>query len=179
MFNVPRLCGDEASCHLVRCLLCSGTSAPPAPPLEIRTAVNIEQFHLVLRRGGERAVRFQLPSGELIPAHFHVTEVGRVDKHFIDCGGTRRQTTSCLLQTWVASDVDHRLTAAKLAGILDLAEPVLGSSDLPVEVEHGADVASQYAVSDFELSDEAFTFVLTGKKTDCLAPDKCGVSGCC
>ena len=108
-----------------------------------------------------------------------MTEVGRVDKHFIDCGGTRRHAASCLLQTWVANDVDHRLTAAKLAGILDLAEPVLGSADLPVEVEYGADVASQYAVSDFDLSDEAFTFVLAGKKTDCLAPDKCGVTGCC
>jgi len=140
--------------------------------------MNVEQLQLVLGKGGDRAVLFQLPSGTLIPRHFHVTEVGRVDKNFIDCGGTRRHVATCLLQTWVADDFEHRLSAAKLAGILELAGPVLGSSDLPVEVEHGSDVAAQYALSDFDLSDEAFTFLLVGKKTECLAPDKCGVSGC-
>ena len=143
-----------------------------------RPAVNIQQFHLVLRRGGDRQIQFQLPGGTLIPAHFHVTEVGRIDKHFIDCGGTRRHAASCLLQTWVADDTHHRLTAAKLSDILHLAEPILDSPDLPVEIEYGPDVAAQYAVDDFDLSDEAFTFTLIGKKTDCLAPDKCGITGC-
>ena len=32
-------------------------------------------------------IAFQLPNGELVPSHFHVTEVGKVTKHFIDCGG--------------------------------------------------------------------------------------------
>lgn len=140
--------------------------------------MNIQQLHLVLRRGGDRLVQFQLPTGSLIPAHFHVTEVGRIDKHFIDCGGTRRHASSCLLQTWVAEDLDHRLTAAKLSSILDLAQPILDSTDLPVEIEYGPDVAAQYAVSDFDLSDAAFTFTLTGRKTDCLDPDKCGIPGC-
>ena len=31
-------------------------------------------------------VRFQLPNGTLVPEHFHVTEVGEVARHFIDCG---------------------------------------------------------------------------------------------
>ncbi|MFN3590302.1 MAG: DUF6428 family protein, partial [Spirosomataceae bacterium] len=35
-------------------------------------------------------VEFQLPSGTFVPEHFHVTEVGLVTKHFIDCGGTER-----------------------------------------------------------------------------------------
>lgn len=29
---------------------------------------------------------FQLPNGSFVPNHFHVTEVGKVSKHFIDCG---------------------------------------------------------------------------------------------
>ena len=36
------------------------------------------------------AVNFKLPSGEYVPEHFHVTEVGLVTKHFIDCGGVER-----------------------------------------------------------------------------------------
>ncbi len=37
-----------------------------------------------------------LPSGGLVPSHFHITEVGRVQKTFVDCGGTRRETVSCV-----------------------------------------------------------------------------------
>ncbi len=40
-------------------------------------------------------ISFQLPDGSLVPGHFHVTEVGRISKHFIDCGGTVRQGRSC------------------------------------------------------------------------------------
>ncbi len=35
-------------------------------------------------------IAFQLPNGELVPNHFHVTEVGKITKHFIDCGGVIR-----------------------------------------------------------------------------------------
>ena len=36
------------------------------------------------------SVKFLLPNGDLIPDHFHVTEVGIVTKNFIDCGGVIR-----------------------------------------------------------------------------------------
>ena len=32
-------------------------------------------------------ISFELPNGELVPNHFHVTEVGQITKDFIDCGG--------------------------------------------------------------------------------------------
>ena len=112
------------------------------------------------------------------PDHFHVTEVGRVQKSFIDCGGTRRESVSCVLQTWTAHDIEHRLVAGKLSKILKLAEKVLGSEDLPLEVEYGADVASQYILADVEVTPNGLLFVLVGKQTDCLARDKCGIGEC-
>lgn len=36
-------------------------------------------------------LKFQLPNGELVPEHFHVTEIGKISNQFIDCGGTVRQ----------------------------------------------------------------------------------------
>lgn len=137
-----------------------------------------------LKANSESSLRFVLPSGEFIPDHFHVTEVGRVEKSFIDCGGTRRKAVSCLLQAWTANDVDHRLVAGKLAKILKLAESVLGAVDLPVEVEYGAEVAAQYHLSDVEVTPSELRLVLVGKQTDCLARDQCGVgecnaTGCC
>jgi hypothetical protein len=140
--------------------------------------MNVQQLQQVLEQNSRAAIRFQLPTGDWIPDHFHVTEVGRVDKNFVDCGGTRRQSAACLLQTWTASDVEHRLVAGKLARILELAQPVLGSVELPVEMEYGPEVAAQYLVSDVAVGLDGLTFFLTGKQTDCLAKDKCGVGEC-
>jgi hypothetical protein len=43
------------------------------------------------------SVNFQLANGTFVPEHFHVTEVGLITRHFIDCGGwsaSRRLLTS-------------------------------------------------------------------------------------
>src|SRR5580700_6908951 len=98
----------------------------------------VKQLTQLLEANSDSSLHIMLPSGEFVPDHFHVTEVGRVQKTFIDCGGTRRESVSCLLQTWTAHDVEHRLVAGKLSKILKLAEMVLGSDDLPLEVEYGA-----------------------------------------
>lgn len=121
------------------------------------------------------ALHLMLPGGEFVPPHFHVTEVGRVQKDFIDCGGTRRSTTSCLVQVWVAADTDHRLDASKLAAILKLATPLLGSDELPVEVEYEGAAVSQYPLADAEATPGGVLLTLGTKHTDCLAKDRCGV----
>lgn len=140
--------------------------------------IHVDQLMHCLEANSEFALRMILPTGEHIPDHFHITEVGRIDKKFIDCGGTQRQLTSCLLQAWTANDIQHRLVAGKLAKILKIAEPVLGAADLPVEVEFGNDLAAHYVVSEIEVQDQRITFRLKGKQTDCLAQDRCGVGEC-
>lgn len=141
--------------------------------------MNVKTLANLLGSNGDAALHIMLPSGEFVPAHFHVTEIGRLQKTFIDCGGTRRETISCLLQVWTAHDVHHRLTAGKLGKILKLASNLPVSDDMAVEVEYGEDVASQYWVADVEVTPKGLLFVLSGKQTNCLAPDKCGVGGCC
>ena len=126
-----------------------------------------------------------LPDGSAVPKHFHVTEVGRVRKNFIDCGGTARSTDACVLQVWVANDVEHRLQAGKLGSIIALGKDILKGDDLPVEIEYDVGVITQLAVASIETSDDVITLTLAGKHTACLAPDRCGVdegasdSGCC
>src|SRR3954453_11336291 len=81
--------------------------------------------------------RFIMPDGDTIPAHYHVTEVGHVAKRFIDCGGKLHdRTDTCLLQTYVADDVDHRLNAGTFAKILDLGAQVLPHDNVEVELEY-------------------------------------------
>lgn len=113
---------------------------------------------------------FRLPDGRLVPAHFHVTEVGRVEKRFIDCGGTLRRTQTVGLQLWSANDYDHRLHPGKLVDIVGLAEKQLELGDWPVEVEfQGATIQT------FGLAFDGREFQLLAKQTDCLAKSECGI----
>lgn len=115
---------------------------------------------------------FQLPDGTSVPAHFHVTEVGEVTKHFIDCGGTQRVEKVASLQLWSTNDYNHRLHPEKLVKIVELAEKQLGLGNLDVEVEYqGPDTIAKYRL----VAGENGTLLLTGKQTDCLAKENCGI----
>ncbi|MBL8866994.1 MAG: hypothetical protein JNK93_15660 [Planctomycetia bacterium] len=137
--------------------------------------MNLREFQELLARHPNAPLHFALPDGDLVPAHFHVTEVGRIRKDFIDCGGTTRSESSCRLQVWIASDTDHRLNTTKLAAILKLATPLFDTDELPVEVEYEAGVVSQYPVTDADATPSGLLFQLGSKHTDCLAKDRCGV----
>ncbi|MFO1065269.1 MAG: DUF6428 family protein [Pirellulales bacterium] len=140
------------------------------------------QLSLLLEANPTAPLKFVLPGGEPVPDHFHVTEVGRVEKNFIDCGGTIRKLASCQLQLWTADDLHHRLKAGKLAAILKLADPVLKGQDLPVEVEYGVEYASTYSLANADIIFGTVQLQLVGKRTECLAPDRCGVGAsadCC
>ena len=115
-------------------------------------------------------IAFQLPNGELVPNHFHVTEVGKITKHFIDCGGTVRKEQVVNFQLWNANDYDHRLHPEKLVHIIELSEKTLGIEDLEIEVEYQADT-----IGKFGLDFDGTNFLLTTKQTDCLAKDNCGI----
>jgi hypothetical protein len=141
--------------------------------------MTIHDFKQHLDAHRDTPLAFQLPDGGFIPAHFHITEVGHVKKTFVDCGGTRRTQETCLLQTWVANDEDHRLPAGRLADIFTKTRDVLPDHDLPVEVEFEDCVVAQFPVQSAAVIDGALTFQLGLKHTDCLAKDVCLPNGCC
>nr|WP_321412560.1 DUF6428 family protein [uncultured Allomuricauda sp.] len=115
-------------------------------------------------------IGFQLPNGKLVPNHFHVTEVGKITKHFIDCGGTVRNEEVVNFQLWNANDYDHRLHPEKLVHIIELSQKTLDIGNLEVEVEYQGQTIEKFA-----LEFDGTNFLLTTKQTDCLARDKCGV----
>ena len=86
-----------------------------------------------------KTVEFTLPDGSLIPKHFHVTEVGQIDKRFIDCGGVLRKEAVINFQLYTADDFDHRLSVQKFKSLLDLSEKALLLDDLEIEVEYQTD----------------------------------------
>lgn len=116
------------------------------------------------------AVNFKLPTGAYVPENFHVTEVGLVTRHFIDCGGTVRLEKVVNFQLFAATDFDHRLKPQKLSNIIALSETKLGIGDLEIEVEYQSDTISKYG-----LHFNGKEFQLVPKHTACLASDACGI----
>jgi hypothetical protein len=116
------------------------------------------------------AVNFQLPNGTIVPPHFHVTEVGQINKKFIDCGGVVRNEKTVNFQLWEAGDFDHRLAPQKLLNIIALSEKTLGIEDAEIEVEYQSSTIGKY-----HLDFDGTNFLLKATKTNCLAQDKCGI----
>src|SRR5580698_3223760 len=108
--------------------------------------MQLSKLKKTLSENANRNIRFILPTGSKIPPHAHVTEVARIDKKFIDCGGTQRSESICRLQTWFQDDNDHRLTAGKLLTILSKSAAFFDTDDLEVDVEHEAPFIAQFPI---------------------------------
>jgi hypothetical protein len=115
-------------------------------------------------------VNFQLPNGNFVPEHFHVTEVGLITKNFIDCGGVVRKETVVNFQLWDANDFEHRLKPQKLIHIIELSEKVLGIEDFEIEVEY-----QDQTIGKYDLGFNGKDFELLNKATACLAQQQCRI----
>lgn len=118
----------------------------------------------------QETITINLPDGSLVPSHYHVTEVGSVEKKFIDCGGTLREERVVSLQLWSAEDYDHRLHPGKLSKIISMSQSKLGFGNLPVEVEYQGKTIGKYGL---EVGSKGLE--LTTKTTACLALEACGL----
>ncbi len=151
--------------------------------------MTISELKALLAESPDRPLCIDLPDGGTIPAHFHVTEVAFTKKDFIDCGGTIRHEGKCLLQIWVANDVDHRVDSTTLARILEHGAPVLPTDALPIVLEYAMPGLTHLSLDAVSVREDALHLHLAHLQTDCLAKDVCGLtpngdscqpgSGCC
>jgi hypothetical protein len=135
----------------------------------------LSELKSLLAAHSDRYFRLALPDGSAVPVSFHITEVGRVHKSFLDCGGKLRERTTCQLQVWVGEDYDHRIETRKMAGILEKGKSLLPDESVPVEIEYEDRVISQYTIENHELTGDAVVLRLAPKHTECLAPELCGL----
>src|SRR5690606_7435938 len=104
-------------------------------------------------------IAFKLPNGEQVPEHFHVTEIGKISKDFIDCGGTVRREEVVNFQFWNAQDYNHRLHPEKLLKIIKLSEEILDMNEnLEIEIEYQGQSIEKYG-----LEFDGKNFLLTTK----------------
>lgn len=126
----------------------------------------------VLEKHPSTFPRFVLPDDDSIPAHAHISEVGHVVRHFIDCGGITGKEEKVLLQTHIGDDTDHRLRSNRLAEILRLGNRVLPSADLDVDVEYDCCVVAQYPVAEAKLEGQHLNLILNPGRTRCRARER-------
>jgi hypothetical protein len=132
------------------------------------------EFKHYLEQYPDHELRFVLPDNDMVPIHAHITEAGRIDKTFVDCGGTVRKISNVTLQAWIADDIDHRLSPGKLAGVMNIAAPIFGGDDLEVEIEYEDCSISQFPVLTASVDNSALA------KDICLPQTGAGCGpGCC
>jgi hypothetical protein len=152
------------------------------PDQVYRWAMTFRNLHEALEANPETLLRFVLPSGDHIPAHAHVTEVGHVARNFIDCGGLTGKEEKVVLQTHVGEDTDHRLRADRLAKILELGRRVVPSPDLNVDVEYDCCVVAQYPIAEVQPRGEYLDLILQRGRTQCRGRERReaeAASACC
>lgn len=130
-------------------------------------------FKAALAENPNCTLALLLPNGESLPAHFHITEVGRTEKKFVDCGGKIRDLALVSLQVWVAADVNHRLAAGKLDAIFDKASALLGGDDPEMQVECQESTIGLFAIEDVGVENGSLVFTLANRHTACLALEVC------
>ena len=114
---------------------------------------------------------FRLPNGQLIPPHFHITEVGESIKKFIDCGNTVREEKYIVFQLWHDKDTSHRLSTKKLLSIIEQSEKLLNLEDLEIRVEYQGTTINIFKIESLNNG----SFKLDKTETVCLAEDACGI----
>ena len=134
--------------------------------------MTLRKLRTVLETNPELFPRFVLPDGDYIPAHAHVTEVGHVVRHFIDCGGLTGKQERAVLQTHVGNDTDHRLRSDGFAKILELGNRVIPSADLDVYVEYDCCVVAQYPIAEVRPDGEHLDLFLRRGRTQCRARER-------
>ena len=137
--------------------------------------MTLREFKALLHQNRDRLFQVVLPHGDAVPISFHITEVGRVEKTFLDCGGKVHTRKTAQLQVWVGPDEDHRIQAGKMADILDKSGAIVPDDTLPLELEYEREdgFVSQFPVASFEVSKSAVLLRLGVRHTECLAPELC------
>ena len=76
-----------------------GETLPAATRYRYRDgfAMTVKELCQALASHPRPRMHWMLPDKSFVPAGYQITEVGRVQKDFIDCGGTVRSAVSCVL----------------------------------------------------------------------------------
>lgn len=127
--------------------------------------MNIKSFKTILETTKE--TQFILWDGTLVPPHFHITEVGVVEKKSIDCGNQLQNDRRVFIQLWYSNDASHRLSSEKILKIIAQAEKNWDIEALEIWIEYQTETIGWF---NLEFNGK---WVLLPTSTQCKAQDAC------
>ncbi len=131
------------------------------------------EFTFLLSQHPDAPIDVYLPNKIQIPAHYHVTDVGSINRYFIDCGGQTREEHYVQIQLWLGKDQQHRLNSTTLTKILERSQEVLDRlPDLMnshIHIEYKIDFVVQCPVTEITFHNNRVVIQTSRLTTQCLA----------
>ncbi len=135
--------------------------------------ITYKQFITTLSKNPNSLIDVYLPDGYLIPAHYHLTDVGCVNRYFIDCGGHTREENYIQIQLWLGKDINHRLRATTFLKILEQSQSILNKlatlEQSNIHLEYRKDIVTQYPITDIKSINNKIIINTETLTTQCLA----------
>ena len=136
-----------------------------------------------LRHTPEKSIAFYANGKQLVPSHYHITEIKEVTTRSVDCGGRPHFDEHIEIQLWLAKQEDdgHRIGNADISKIVDLVDQKLQlNKALPIYFEYSDafHATARYEVLGTKETDAQLLVDLSIPKTVCK-PQLTNATACC
>jgi hypothetical protein len=140
-----------------------------------------QEFLSLLKAHPDKSLLFEYTPGQLVGAHYHITEVKHLSIDAVDCGANSDSWNETVIQLWESpSEIGKTeyMSAYKATGILNkVGQMKTYDLDSEVKIEYGNPLfhTAHLFVSDFEIHGSNLLIKLAVTKTDCKAKETCGI----
>jgi hypothetical protein len=154
-----------------------------------------QELLTLLKNNTDKSLLFEYTPGQLVGAHYHITEVKHLQIDSVDCGANSDSWNETVIQLWESpSEIGKTefMSVYKALSILNKVGRMKAyDMDSEVKFEYGNSLfhTSQLFVDDFEIYGSKLLLKLAVTKTDCKAKETCGIpetveaesqsGGCC
>ena len=135
----------------------------------------------LLKSHTDKSLLFEYTPGQLVGAHYHITEVKHLQIDSVDCGANSDNWNETVIQLWESpSEIGKTefMSVYKALSILNKVGKMRPyDMDSEVKFEYGNSLfhTAHLFVDDFEIHGSNLLLKLAVTKTDCKAKETCGV----
>lgn len=140
-----------------------------------------QEFLDILKNNQDKSLLFEYAPGQLVGAHYHITEVKHLKIDAVDCGANTDTWNETIIQLWESpSEIGKTeyMTAYKALGILNKVgtmKPYDLNSEVKIEYGNSLFHTAHLFIDDYEIHGTNLLLKLVVTKTDCKAKETCRV----
>ena len=156
--------------------------------VNLRYTINLmktKEFTQIIGQHPNKQTSFWYNSQQLVPNHYHITEIKKNTTESVDCGKTIHRENTTIVQLWSeeADIATHQLNNTKIASIfagMDARLKLHQEADIIFEFGDDNNRTSNYKIEKVDVLDEALIFHLYVPQTECK-PKKLlnSLTSCC